>query len=592
MQKDGSIQLDSNTEDNVNKWLSDEYDAETQLAVQKMLKENPKEIADAFYTQLKFGTGGLRGIMGIGCNRMNRYTVGTATQGLANYINQQPKPIKGHSVFIGYDSRHHSREFAEVSAKILAGNGIEVYLFEDIRPTPLVSFGCRYKKCSAAIVITASHNPPEYNGYKVYWEDGSQLLPPHDRNVITEVKKISGPSQVKSVDALIHPLIHIIGSEVDEAYLNAITPLQNYPEINKSHGNTLQIVYTNIHGSGIKIVPQALRQWGFDTIRFVERQIIADGNFPTVRSPNPEEAAALKMGIEIMLKHCADLLIGTDPDADRVGAAVRHHGEALLLNGNQIACICLQHICEAQSSRNRLDERAAFVKSIVTTELFQVICDAYKRPCYNVLPGFKYYGEKIRIWEQEPDGPIFIFGGEESYGYLYGTQTRDKDAAIGAVLLCEAALKAKLQGLTLIDQLEKIYRTYGYYFDKLMQIQFGESKSERENMEKSMESLLENPPKNIQGIAVHAIEDYKRSVKTYIQTGRTEPIALPKSDVLAFRLEDGSKLTIRPSGTEPKIKIYCEVMDKQFDNLQIAQNRAAKHADTLLKALRDSLFKP
>ncbi len=458
------ITFDLVTQKNINLWLDGQYDDTTKSEIRRLLKEDPQQLIDAFYTNLTFGTGGLRGLMGIGSNRMNVYTIGATTQGLANYILKQPKDQdKEYAVFIGYDSRHHSREFAEETAKVLAGNNIRVYLFKDIRPTPLVSYATRYKKCMAGVMITASHNTAAYNGYKVYWSDGGQVVPPHDQGIIAEAIKITDPTMVKKVASLSHPLIHEIDTEVDDAYIRDVSSLQNYPQINKKEGHLLKIVYSSLHGTGITMVPKTLKAWGFPEPIYVKPQIIPDGSFPTVKAPNPEYLETLKMGIDLMSETGSDLFIATDPDADRMGVAIQHQGQVVVLNGNQTLSICLEHICESFSSQKRLPLKAAFVKSIVTTELFQTICDAYNRPCFNVLTGFKFIAEKIDEWETLPDSYQYIFGGEESYGSLLSTYARDKDAILASALVAEIALQAKLQGKTLVDKLHDLYYKYGLY---------------------------------------------------------------------------------------------------------------------------------
>ncbi len=462
MKADAPKELDPTAQKNIDLWLQGPYDPQTKEEIHKMLMKHPKKAVDAFYTSLAFGTGGMRGVMGVGTNRMNRYTVGAATQGLANYINQQPKLKEGHSVFIGYDSRHHSREFAEETARVMAGNGIKAYLYSEIRPTPMISFGCRFKKCSAAVMITASHNPPEYNGYKVYWNDGAQILPPHDKNIIAEVQKITSPLQVKSVGSIKHPLVQMVRKDFDTFYFEAIKPLLIYPNEDKKYGSQIKIVYTSLHGTGITAVPKALQQAGFTNFVFVDKQMIPDGDFPTVPSPNPEEPAALKMGMERLNQTQADLLIATDPDTDRVGVVIAHHGKPYLINGNQLACILLEQVIEALKSANRLPPKPAFIKTIATTELFTAICQAHQVACFNVLTGFKYIAEKIQLWEHDPKGYRFVFGGEESYGYLLGTETRDKDAVTAAVLIVEVALHARRKSKTLLDLLHGLYKKYGF----------------------------------------------------------------------------------------------------------------------------------
>lgn len=578
------------TQKNVNLWLEGQYDNETKSLIHRMLQEDPKQVIDAFFTHLTFGTGGLRGIMGIGTNRMNVYTVRAATQGLANYMLKQPRNGKEHAIFIGYDSRHQSRLFAEESSKVMAANGIRVYLCKNIRPTPYVSFGCRNKNCLSAIMITASHNPPEYNGYKVYWSDGGQLVPPHDVGVIAEVVKITDPTMVKMAASIADPLINEMESEIDEAYLHTIFSLQNYSEINRQSGDELKIIYTSLHGTGITLAPRALAEWGFKNVQYVEKQIIPDGNFPTVRSPNPEEQAALKMGIEQMLATNGDILIANDPDADRVGTAINHKGEAILMTGNQIAAICLEHICEALSKQNKLPEKAAFIKTIATTELFKTICDAYHRTCFNVLPGFKYIAEKIREWEALPDGYQYIFGGEESYGYLLGTYARDKDAISSSALICEAALHAKLQGKTLLDKLYDLYRKYGIYQEKLLSINFGETKEGKEQMALGMERLRQANLKEMNDVRVTVIEDFEASTKFYLDSGGTEPITLPVSNVLLYWLEDGSKVIVRPSGTEPKVKLYCSLVERSFQSIPEGLQATSQRCDQILLFLKNLLI--
>ncbi len=542
---------------------------------------------------LEFGTGGLRGIMGEGANRMNRYTVGATTQGLANYLLKQPvKKNHRHTVLIGYDSRNDSRSFAEETAKVLAGNGIAVFLFRNIRPVGLVSFGCRLKKCSAAVMITASHNAPQYNGYKVYWDNGAQVLPPHDQGIIDEVKKIRHFNQVKLAESISDALIELVDGEIDEAYLKAIPALQNYPLENWQYGALLSIVYTSLHGTGITMIPRALPTWGFTQIHYVEPQIIPDGAFPTCPSPNPEEKAALTLGIDLLQKVKGDILIANDPDADRVGVAVNHHGKIVTLNGNEIACICLEHICEALTKQKRMPEKAAFVKSIATTELFKVIAEAYGKPCYDVLTGFKYIAQLINEWEAAPNGNKYIFGGEESYGYLLGTLTRDKDAILSSDLICEVALHAKLQGKTMADSLQDLYKKYGVFVDKLLSLRYEESKEGKEKMAKGFSRLQSHPPKSINGIDVVCLEDYAKSVKTYFKSGDIEPLSLPKSNCLLFWLADESKLLIRPSGTEPKIKIYCGVVRKKFSNVEDALKEGDIHANDLVKDLQKHLDIP
>jgi len=479
-------QIDMNpaTKETIKEWLEGDYDEETKESIRNLLKNNPQELVDAFYTHLSFGTGGMRGVMGPGPNRLNCYTIRASSQGLANYLHKHPPLGEKHSVFIGYDSRHNSSLFAEEAAKVLAANGIHAFLCKKLRPTPYVSFGCRYKQCSSAIMITASHNPSEYNGYKVYWSDGGQVLPPHDLGIIEEVKKIKSLPQVKRVDNSNHPLIEYVESQVDEAYFQAIEKLPLYPEENKKYGSSLHIIYTSLHGTGITLLPEALRRWGFTNFSLVEEQKEPDGDFPTVTLPNPEEKSALALGLQQMEETNGDILLASDPDADRVGLAVRHHGENHLLTGNQIASIMLAHICCALTEKKRMPKNPAVVKTIGTTELFQAIADSYKIPCFNVLTGFKYIAEKIHEWEEDPKGYQYLFGGEESFGYLFGTYSRDKDAIISSLILAEVALSAKKQGKTLVDLLHSLYKQFGVFHEELLSLKFPESKAGKEEMQK------------------------------------------------------------------------------------------------------------
>jgi phosphoglucomutase/phosphomannomutase len=580
--------MDTTTTRNLHNWLDGAYDEETKASIRKLIKENPKEVIDAFYTHLSFGTGGLRGLMGVGTNRMNVYTISAATQGLANYLKSQnlDTPL---SVFIGYDSRHNSKEFAEAASKVLAANEIQVYLCKEIRPTPFVSYGCRYYHCSAAIMITASHNPKNYNGYKVYWNDGGQVLPPHDIGIIMEVNKITELSQIKTASSLQNPYIEYVPDSLDNNYLEAIKTLELYPEQNKKFGNEIKVVYTSLHGTGITLIPKAFKDCGFTNISYVEQQCIPDGDFSSLVSPNPEDKAALQMGIDLLKKTSSDILIATDPDADRVGVALNHKGEVVILNGNQIACLLLNHVCEALTAKNKMPENAAFIKSIVTTELFKVIANSYNKTCYDVLTGFKYIAEKIREWESTPNSPTFIFGAEESYGYLFGKLVRDKDAISTSTLIVEAALNLKLQGKTFVDKLHDIYKTHGAFVEDLISVKFEETKLGKDQMKQGMENIKNNPPKTILDIPVLVFENYAKSIRHDLFANTTEDLPFPKSDVLIFRLKDGSKLIIRPSGTEPKIKIYGGVVVKDFDSIDTAFENAKTKVSALCKALEKTL---
>jgi phosphomannomutase len=575
------MDLDLPTTKNLELWLQGPFDPKTKEAIQKL---NPKELVDSFYQTLSFGTAGLRGLMGVGPNRINVYTISFVTQGLANYLKKFAK--RDLSVFISYDSRHHSQEFAEVTAKVLAANEIGVYLTKEMRPTPLVSFGCRYKRCDAAIMITASHNPANYNGYKVYWKDGGQVSSPHDRGIMEEFNKITTPSMVKTASNLNHPLIKKVDREIDIAYFETTKELQNFPKENLQEGHTLKIVYTSLHGTGMTLMPQVLALWGFTNIEYVSEQIVPDADFPTVASPNPEEKEALELGIEKLKKANADLLIATDPDADRLGVCVKHDHDVIRLNGNQIACLCLEHVCRALNENHHLPKNAAFIKSIMTTELFKKICQTYHRPCFDVLTGFKYMARKIHEWEQSPTAAHqFIFGAEESYGYLLGTQTRDKDAIIAAALVCEAALDAKRHNKTLLDYLYQLYHKYGFYYEKTFAIKFEESKEGKEKIEHAMQLLRAHPPENVQ-----ILEDYQSLLKIDFKNKKEEPIDSLPSAILIFWLAEGSKIIVRPSGTEPKIKVYCNIILKDFENVDQATHLCENKANALLQDLMPRYF--
>ncbi|MBF5059762.1 phospho-sugar mutase [Candidatus Neptunochlamydia vexilliferae] len=536
-------------------WLKAPYDEETQKEVQALLEGDPAALIDAFYTTVAFGTGGMRAVMGAGTNRLNKYTIRNATQGLANYILSQK--VAHPKVFISYDSRINSRLFAEETARVLAGNGIEVFITKELRPTPFVSFGCRYHGCTAAVMITASHNPPEYNGYKVYWSDGAQVVPPHDKGIMAEVDKIKHPDQIKLVP-FGHSLIHQEGKDDDEAYYAALMPLQNHPETNQKEGNTLKIIYSPLHGCGITTAPEGLKRWGFTNISHVEAQKVPDSTFPTAHSPNPEQEEALHLGIDQLVKEEGDLFIATDPDADRMGVVALHEGKPVILSGNQIASLCLHYLCTTKS----LPKNSASLTTIVTTELFKSIAESFNVTHFEVLTGFKYIGEKIHEWEQS-GAHAFLFGAEESLGFLYGTHSRDKDATIAACLVSEMALQLKKQGKTLVDQLNELYKTYGPFLEKQLSVPFGGGQKGMETMKKLMEALRQNPPKEISGDKVIEVEDYL--------TGKTK-IPLPKSNVLVFRTEDQSKFIIRPSGTEPKIKIYGLARHSNVKRLDISLN--------------------
>lgn len=535
------------------KWLDESFDAETRKEVQRMIDNDHALLTESFYKDLEFGTGGLRGIMGVGSNRMNKYTVGMATQGLSNYLikNFPNTKIK---CAIAFDCRNNSDYFAKISASVLSANGIKVYLFESLRPTPELSFAIRHLQCHSGIVITASHNPKEYNGYKVYWQDGGQIINPHDIGIINEVRNIKDLSQVKFDDNLKN--VKIIGEDIDNAYINKLSELILNPEdIKKSN---LKIVFTPIHGSTVDILPKALRKVGFTDINIVEEQAIPDGNFPTVASPNPEEASALSMAIEKAKKIKADIVMGTDPDGDRLGIVVRQkNGEYLLLNGNQTASILIYYLLEEWQKKGKLKGKEYIVKTIVTTELLSVIANHYNVKSYDVLTGFKYIAEII---EKNYGKTTFIGGGEESYGFLAGEFVRDKDAVMSCMIMAEVAAWAKNRNITLDKLLIDIYIKFGYYLEGLKSLT-KTGKSGLEEIQKMMEKFRNQMPKSINGIDIALVHDFEKRISIDKRNNSKHEINLPKSNVLQFELVDGTKITIRPSGTEPKIKFYVSVHD-------------------------------
>lgn len=534
-------------------WTFAPFDEATRKEVTEMLQTNPTAVTDAFYRDLEFGTGGLRGIMGAGTNRMNHYTVGMATQGLANYLIKNYGPTHPIGAVIAFDSRNNNTLFADTVSGVLSANGIKVYVFDDIRPTPELSFAIRHLKCQTGIMITASHNPKEYNGYKVYWEDGAQIIAPHDEGIIQEVRAITSVDKVKfQADK---SLIVKVGNDIDEVYLAMVKGLSIRPDLIKRH-HDLKIVYTPIHGTGIRLAPMALKAFGFSNIITVDEQMIADGNFPTVHSPNPEEPAALEMAIARARETKATLVMATDPDGDRVGIAVLDNkGDFLLLNGNQTAAILQYYIISQRKAKNDLKGNEFIVKTIVTTELLADMARAEGIPCYDVLTGFKYIAGIIRELEGKQ---TYLFGGEESYGYLIGDAVRDKDAISACCLIAEAAAWAADQGLTMYGILQHIYKQYGMYLEGLISIT-RTGKSGAEEIAALMEKYRNQPLATINGSRVVTMKDYLRKRSTDLATGQSSEIDLPASDVIQFFTEDGSKITIRPSGTEPKIKFYFGV---------------------------------
>ncbi|MCF6171749.1 MAG: phospho-sugar mutase [Bacteroidales bacterium] len=532
-----------------NEWLNGNYDNETKSAIREMMENNPQELVESFYRDLEFGTGGLRGIMGVGSNRMNKYTVGAASQGFANYLKNKFPDVEQIATAIAYDCRNNSPYFAQITADVFSANGIKVLLFDSLRPTPELSFAIRHFGCQGGIVITASHNPKEYNGYKAYWDDGGQLISPHDKNVIAEVNKIKDVAEIQmNGDA---SLIESIGEEVDTIYLGKIKALSLSPEIIKRQKD-FKIVYTPIHGTGVKLVPESLKAFGFKQVFGVDEQNMVDGNFPTVHSPNPEEPAALAMAIAKAKTIGADLVMATDPDADRVGIAVRKGNDFVLLNGNQAASLLIYYLLTKWQENGKLTGKEYIVKTIVTSELLADIARKYNVEYFDVLTGFKYIADIIKRLEGQK---TFIGGGEESYGYLVGDFVRDKDAVSSCAMIAETAAWAKDKGIGLLDLLKEIYLEFGFYKEKLISV-VRKGKTGAEEIEQMMRDFRSHPPKSLDGSPLVAIKDYSSGIKKNLLTGEEKIIDLPKSNVLQFFTEDGSKVSVRPSGTEPKIKFY------------------------------------
>lgn len=557
----------------VNTWLAGNFDVDTKTAVAEMQKNNPDELADSFYKNLEFGTGGLRGLMGVGTNRMNKYTVGMATQGYANYLKQCFPD--GVSVAIAHDSRNNSRFFAETVANVFAANGIKVYLFEALRPTPELSFAIRHLKCQGGVVVTASHNPKEYNGYKAYWNDGSQLVPPHDKNVIKEVDKIASVDDVKWSGG--EKNISMLGKDMDEAYIKMVKSLSVYPEVIQKHKD-LKIVYTPIHGTGITLLPQVLKEFGFDNVHIVKEQSEPDGNFPTVAYPNPEESEAMSYGLKLAEKLDADILSGTDPDADRIAIGVKDsNGKWVLMNGNQTAVLAFNYLMEARKTKGIAKPNDMVVTTIVTTPMIDAIAKGNGVNCYRVLTGFKWIAELIRQKEGKEN---YIIGGEESFGLMIGDQIRDKDGISAVALLCEMAAYEKEKGRSLYEKMIDLYVQYGFYKEHLISIT-KKGMDGQAQIEAMMEAYRNNPPKTINGSDVVQLLDYELQKGTNPQTGEEWPIELPKSNVLQFILADGSSISARPSGTEPKIKFYFSVNTKlnsaaDFEKVSAAMDEKIK----------------
>ncbi len=567
--------MDSAIQAKIDTWLTGNFDQDTKNEITRLQKDNSSELADAFYKNLEFGTGGLRGLMGVGTNRMNKYTVGMATQGYANYLKQCFPD--GVSVAIAHDSRNNSRFFAETTANVFAANGVKVYLFEALRPTPELSFAIRELKCQGGVVLTASHNPKEYNGYKAYWDDGSQLVPPHDKNVIKEVDKILSLDDVKFNGE--EENITLVGEALDEKYMEMAKGLSVYPEVIAKHKD-LKIVYTPIHGTGITLLPQVLKKFGFDNVHIVKEQSEPDGNFPTVAYPNPEESEAMSLGLKLAESLDADILAGTDPDADRIAIGVKDSdGKWVLMNGNQTAVLAFNYLLEARKAKGIALANDMVITTIVTTPMIDAIAKGNNVACYRVLTGFKWIAELIRAKEGKEN---YIIGGEESFGLMIGDKIRDKDGISAVALLCEMAAYEKEKGRSLYEKMIDLYVEYGLYKEHLISIT-KKGMDGQQQIAAMMESYRNNPPKTINGTAVVQLLDYELQKGINPSTGEEWTINLPKSNVLQFILADGSSISARPSGTEPKIKFYFSVNTKL--NSAAEYDKVNKQLDEKIKAI-------
>jgi len=558
-------------------WLNDDYFDENTRNELKAIENDEKEIKERFYKNLEFGTGGLRGIIGAGTNRMNIYTVSKATQGLANYIAIAGDDAKKKGVAIAYDSRRMSPEFAETAALVLNGNGIKTYLFDELRPTPVLSFAVRHLDCIAGIVVTASHNPPEYNGYKVYWSDGAQVPPPYDAEIIDEVNKITDFKVIKKAEkeqAQKDGLFNIIGKEVDDAYDKNVIAQSINPDIIKKQEN-LKIVYTPLHGTGNKPVRRVLKAVGFKNVTVVPEQELPDSEFSTVGYPNPEDPKAFTLAMKLANEIGADIIVGTDPDADRVGAVVKNSdGEYVILSGNMTGVLICDYICSQRKANGTLPKNGAIVSTIVSTDMTKAIAKAYDLAYFDVLTGFKFIGEKIKGFEQD-NSHSYVFGFEESYGCLSGTYARDKDAVVATMLICEIAAFYKERNMTLYDGLQEIYKKYGFYKETIKSITLKGIEGV-EKMQKIMDTLRTSTPDEIGGSKVVEMRDYKTDVCKNLVTGEQSKTGLPSSNVLYYILENGTWFCVRPSGTEPKIKIYfgskAETESDASEKIQSAMN--------------------
>ena len=572
------IYIDPKILERVNVWLTPTFDTETQHTIKNLIAREPETLEESFYKNLEFGTGGMRGIMGVGDNRINKYTLGKNTQGLSNYLKKQ-FPKQEIKIAIAYDCRNNSKTLAKLVANVFSANDIQVYLFSDLRPTPELSFAVKHLDCQCGIVLTASHNPPEYNGYKVYWEDGGQLVPPQDKEIIAEINRLKY-SEIKF--EVNHNLISYIDKEVDEAFAKASIKNGSFG-IPQGIKNNLNIVFTSLHGTSITMVPKVLQEAGYKNVSIVKEQALPDGDFPTVKSPNPEEPEALKMAIDLAIKQNADIVVGTDPDCDRLGIAVKNTtGEYTLLNGNQAMLIKTHFLLEKWKKENRLNGKQFVASTIVSTPMIQKIAENYKVIYKEGLTGFKWIAKMIKDFPELEH----IGGGEESFGYLVGDFVRDKDAVTATLLICEIAAQTKQNGGNLLSYLDELYLKYGYYQEHLISI-VKKGKKGAEEISQMMKNFRENPYTEIAGQKVVRIEDYQKSESKDLVNNSTILIDIPKSNVLIFYSEDGSKIAMRPSGTEPKIKFYISVNSKS-KNCVVAQKINQEKLEAIISVLKNN----
>ncbi|TJY36148.1 phospho-sugar mutase [Pontimicrobium aquaticum] len=562
--------------DRVNAWLTPTFDTDTQQEIKELIASSPKELKESFYKDLEFGTGGMRGVMGVGTNRMNKYTIGKNTQGLSNYL-QQSFPNEQLKVAIAYDCRHNSKAFAKIVANVFSANNIKAYLFEDLRPTPELSFALKHLNCHCGIVLTASHNPPEYNGYKVYWQDGGQIVPPQDTNIITEINKLDYSEINFEAN---ETLIQYIGKDIDDVFINASIKNGSF-NTTKTAKENLNVVFTSLHGTSITIIPETLKKAGYTNVHIVKEQEIPNGNFPTVDSPNPEEPAALKMALELADKVNGDIVIGTDPDSDRVGIAVRDiDGNMKLLNGNQTMVVMTEFLLKQWRGQNKIQGKEFIGSTIVSTPMMENLASHYNVECKIGLTGFKWIAKMIKDFPELD----FIGGGEESFGFMVGDFVRDKDAVTSTLLACEIAAQAKAKGSSFFKELINLYTTHGFYKERLISM----TKKGIEGAEEIKQMMIDarkNPLQQVNGSKVVKIEDYQLSIAKNLVTGSETIIDVPKSNVLIYYTQDGSKIALRPSGTEPKIKFYISV-NTTLDNVA-----AFKTTEQLLEAKIDAIIK-